>query len=87
MRAGRCWQRTHLLATARGLTARPANQAVELIDQERVHGQEAREAALLVELTGQASWQPTFMFYAGYPTRQAPATARRPVEEVVVRGA
>jgi hypothetical protein len=30
--AGRLWQRAHLLATARGIAARPVNEVVELID-------------------------------------------------------
>jgi hypothetical protein len=84
VRAGRVWQRAHLLATARGLAARPANQSVELIDHERVWGKEPLEAAALAELTGDASWQPTFMFFMGYATRDAKPTARRGVHEVMV---
>ena len=82
--AGRIWQRVHLLATARGLAARPANQAAELVDQERLHGKQPTAASALTEITGEASWQTTFMFYMGYATHPAHATARRPVEQVVV---
>ncbi len=84
LRAGRLWQRAHLLATARGLAARPANQSVELIDHERVWGHEPREAAALAAITSDASWQPTFMFFMGYAIRDAPRTARRDVRDVVV---
>ncbi len=56
VRAGRAWQRAHLLATSHGVAARPANQAV----------------------------QPTFMFYTGYPTRDAGPTPRRSAKEVTL---
>jgi nitroreductase len=84
IRAGRLWQRAHLLATARGLAARPANQTAELVDQERLNGKEPRAVSALAALTGDAGWQTTFMFYMGYATREAHATVRRPVEDVVV---
>jgi hypothetical protein len=38
LRAGRIWQRSHLLATARGLAGRPCNEAIEMIDHERAQG-------------------------------------------------
>ena len=38
LRAGRIWQRAHLLATARGLAGRPCNEAVEMIDHEKALG-------------------------------------------------
>ena len=38
LRAGRIWQRAHLLATARGLAGRPCNEAMEMIDYEKAHG-------------------------------------------------
>ncbi|MDP9280424.1 MAG: hypothetical protein M3P00_13485, partial [Gemmatimonadota bacterium] len=84
MRAGRIWQRIHLLATARGLAARPSNEAVEMVDHERLRGKEPSRARLLAEITGDAGWQPTFVFYMGYPTRTAPPSPRRPIERVVV---
>lgn len=82
--AGRLWQRAHLLATARGLAARPANQTAELVDQERLHGKEPKAMAALATVAGDATWQTTFMFYMGYATREAHATVRRPVESVIV---
>ena len=82
--AGRIWQRAHLLATARGLAARPANQSVELIDHERRWGSEPRQSAALGAITGDPSWQPTFMFFMGYPTRDAAPTVRRSVHDVIV---
>ncbi len=83
MRAGRLWQRIHLWATARGLAARPSNEAVEMIDHERSRGKEPRQAGLLAGMMGDAASQPTFVFYMGYPTRTAHASPRRPIEDVV----
>ena len=84
MRAGRIWQRIHLLATARGLAARPSNEAVEMVDHERLRGREPRRAALLARIVGDSAWQPTFVFYMGYPIRAVPASPRRPIESVVL---
>ena len=84
MRAGRTWQRIHLLATARGLAARPSNEAVEMVDHERLRGKEARRAGLLTGITGDVGWQPTFVFYMGYPIRTAPRSPRRSIENVVL---
>jgi nitroreductase len=84
MRAGRIWQRLHLLATARSLVARPSNEAVEMIDHERSRGKEPRQAGLLAGIIGDATWQPTFVFYMGYPMLTAPASPRRPIEDVVL---
>ena len=83
LRAGRIWQRAHLLATARGLAARPCNEAVEMVDHERALGRPASRVALLNEITGDSTWQPTFVFYMGYPTLSAHASPRRPVQAVL----
>jgi nitroreductase len=77
--AGRTWQRAHLFANARGVAARPCNESVEMVDHERALGQPASRLALLNEITGDSSWQPTFVFYMGYPTLTAHASPRRPV--------
>lgn len=82
--AGRLWQRCHLFATARGLAGRPCNEAVEMIDHERALGKPASRLAMLNEITGDPAWQPTFVFYMGYPTLVANASPRRPVQAVVV---
>jgi nitroreductase len=84
LRAGRIWQRAHLLATARGLAGRPCNEAVEMIDHEQALGRTARRAGMLAETIGDRSWQPTFVFYMGYPTLAARASPRRPIEKVVL---
>lgn len=84
LRAGRIWQRTHLWATAQGLAAQPINQAVEVVDRERTLHKEPREVGLLTELTGEAAWQPTFMFRMGYPVRPSPPSPRRSVQDVLV---
>ena len=84
LRAGRIWQRAHLLATARGLAGRPCNESVEMIDHEKALAKPPHSANSLAELLGDAAWQPTFVFYMGYPTLAAHASPRRPVENVVL---
>lgn len=84
LRAGRIWQRAHLLATASGLAGRPCNESVEMIDHEKAQGKPALRASLLSEFLGDATWQPTFVFYMGYPKWPAHASPRRPVESVVL---
>lgn len=83
VRAGQLWQRAHLLATARGLAARPANGAVEIIDHERRLQQPPTTMARLAEIIGEPVWQPTFMFYMGYATQPALPSARRSVDDVL----
>ncbi|MGE5243561.1 MAG: hypothetical protein ACM3SQ_04985 [Betaproteobacteria bacterium] len=82
--AGRLWQRAHLLAAARGVAARPANGAVEVVDHERRLKQAPETLARLATITGEPSWQPTFTFYMGYPTVAPAASVRRPVRVVVL---
>jgi len=82
LQAGRTWQRAHLFATARGVASRPCNEAVEMVDHERALGRPALRAGMLNEITGDPSWQPTFVFYMGYPTLTAHASPRRPLQWV-----
>ena len=84
LQAGRIWQRAHLLATVHGLAARPCNEAVEMVDHERALGRPASRAALLNEITADSTWQPTFVFYMGYPKLSAHASPRRPVQAVIL---
>ncbi len=84
LRAGQIWQRVHLLATARGVAARPCNELVEMVDHQRAHEKPPTRLAMLNEFTGDAEWQPTFVFYMGYPTQTAHPSPRRPVESVMV---
>jgi len=88
LRAGRIWQRAHLLATARGLAGRPCNESVEMIDHEKALGKPALRAGLLGEVLGEvlgdATWHPTFVFYMGYPKWTAHASPRRPIQSVVL---
>ena len=84
VRAGRVWQRSHLLATARGVAARPINQPVQLADHERLQQKPPQQAAQLTGLTGDPAWRPTFMYFMGYPTHPANPSARRGVEAVVL---
>ena len=84
LRAGRIWQRAHLLATARGLAGRPCNEAIEMMDHERARGKPALRASLLAEVLGTSEWQPTFLFYMGYATFPARASPRRPLDRVLL---
>jgi nitroreductase len=84
LRAGRIWQRAHLLATARGLAGRPCNESVEMIDHEKAQGKPALQAGLLAEVLGNVTWQPTFVFYMGYPKWSAHASPRRSIESVIL---
>jgi hypothetical protein len=52
LRAGRVWQRAHLLATAQGLAGRPVNEAVEWIDHQRMRNEEPQAMAALCEPYG-----------------------------------
>jgi len=84
--AGRVWQRAHLLATTRGVAARPCNEVVETVDHERKLGRPAHAAEVLEGMQGEGNheWQPTFMFYMGYASHEAHASPRRPVEELLL---
>lgn len=84
MTVGRVWQRMHLWATTQGLAAQPFNQAVEVVDRERSLNRKPEEPDALAELTGDAAWQPTFMFRMGYGRRPAEASPRKPVKDVVI---
>lgn len=84
LRAGRRWQRLHLLGAARGLAMQPINQAVEMVDRERELGKAPRAAGVLAALTGDAAWPPTFAFRMGFPTRPAGPSPRRALEAVVL---
>ena len=84
LRAGRIWQRAHLLATARGLAGRPCNESVEMIDHEKALGKPALRASLLGDVLRDATWQPTFVFYMGYPKWTAHVSPRRSIESVIL---
>jgi hypothetical protein len=83
LRAGRIWQRAHLLVTTRGIAGRPCNEAVEMVDHERMQGRAPKCLFQLAEITGDPTWQPTFVFLMGYPTETAHASPRRPVQELL----
>lgn len=83
LQAGRLWERAHLLATSRGIAARPINEAVELIDIENAEGRPRVTEPKLAELIGDTSWQPTFMFRMGYAARSGSASPRRDLAQVL----
>ncbi len=84
MRAGRVWQRMHLWATSQSIAMQPLNQPVEMVDRERELNKGPHATQVLADLTGDLAWKPTFAFRAGYPEREALASPRRAVEQVVV---
>jgi nitroreductase len=84
LRAGRLWQRAHLLATARGIAARPDNAGIELIDYQRRLKLQPDAAAHLAELAGDPMWQPTMVFYMGYASAAAIPSPRRPISDVLL---
>ena len=84
LRAGRLWQRIHLWATSQGIAMQPLNQPVEIVDRERELNRKPQAAQVLTDLTGEPAWKPTFAFRAGYPVRDALASPRRAVKQVVV---
>ncbi len=79
---GRAWQRLHLAMTADDLVAQPLSQLTELTDRERALGAEPRFGDVLDDLAGPGV-VPMMSFRAGYPTRDATPTPRRPLVEVV----
>jgi hypothetical protein len=82
IRCGRLWQRMHLWATAQGLALQPLNQMPERAVREEVLGIEPRFGRALRELAGPAR-SALMMFRAGYPQREALASPRRPVGDVL----
>jgi len=80
LRAGRIWQRAHLLATTRNVAGQPLNQIVELVDHQRLLNQHPQAIAELAELIRDTNWQPTFMFRLGYSIREVGPSPRRPIE-------
>jgi nitroreductase len=81
--AGRLWQRAHLLATARGIAARPCSEAIELIDYERFQSRSPITLEQFGRITGEPDWQPIFLFLMGYSAQAAPASPRLPVEKLL----
>ena len=53
-------------------------------DHEKALGNPALRASLLAEVMGDAVWQPTFVFYMGYPKWIAQASPRRSIESVIL---
>jgi nitroreductase len=84
LQAGRIWQRAHLFATARGIAGRPCNEAVEMVDHERLQGRAPKYLLQPTQITGDPTWQPTFVFLMGYPTETAHASPRRPVQGLLI---
>jgi hypothetical protein len=85
--AGRLWQRAHLLATVRGVAARPCNEAIEMIDYELQHTRRARRLQEISRVIGDPDWQPTFLFLMGKPTLDAHLSPRRPAKKVTLGSA
>lgn len=84
LEAGRLWQRSHLLATARGIAARPINEAVELVDIENAEQRPRVTEPKLTAMIGDPAWQATFMFRMGYASQSAPKSPRRGLSQVLL---
>ena len=82
--AGRVWQRAHLLATSRGVAARPCNEAIEMADYERQYRRPARRLGELAGVIREAGWEPTFLFLMGRATQEARLSPRRGVGRVML---
>ncbi len=80
--AGRLWQRMHLWITKEGLAAQPMNQLHERADREAQLGTEPVFGRALQGLLGDPARRGIFTFRLGYPTRQAPPSPRRAIEDV-----
>jgi len=79
--AGRLWQRVHLEATAHGVAMQPLDQWLELVDRARQRGT-ATPVAPGVDHAPRG-YVPVLMFRAGRPLREAPPSARRPLDHVI----
>jgi hypothetical protein len=55
-----------------------------MIDHEKALGKPPLRASLLAAVLGDVTWQPTFVFYMGYPKLTAHASPRRPIESVIL---
>jgi hypothetical protein len=84
LRAGRLWQRLHLQGTLLGLGMQPLNQLPECVDRERQLGRPSISSKNLAAFSGDAWWQPTFAFRAGWPIRPAAASPRRSLQSVLM---
>jgi len=85
LRAGRVWQRAHLLATAHGLAGRPVNEAVEWIDHQRMRNEEPQAMAALCERTyGRQELAANLHVSFRLARPQVSPSPRRPVEDVVL---
>jgi nitroreductase len=84
LRAGRVWQRLHLLATTEGLSMQPMNQPVEMIDREDELNKPPLFRKAIAELIGGDSWQSTFSFRMGYREGKSPPSPRRPIEDRLI---
>jgi hypothetical protein len=80
--AGRLWQRFHLEATLLGLAAQPLDQSIEASERMRVLGTAPIEPS--PSTLAPPGFQVAMMFRVGYPKRLAKASARRPLEAVLI---
>ncbi|HKY87815.1 MAG TPA: hypothetical protein VJL90_13725, partial [Pseudorhodoplanes sp.] len=83
LQVGRAWQRLHLAATALGLACQPMNQIPERIGRERQRGTGSKITRAVERKFALDGALPAFCFRMGYPTREAPHSARRKVETVM----
>lgn len=84
LRAGRVYERAHLVATGRGVATRVDNAAVEKVDYERRLERQPVATSQLAAVVGDPVWQPTLIFYMGYALEPEDSSPRRPVADVLL---
>ena len=84
LRAGRLWQRVHLMGTLRGLAMQPLNHPIMVGDQERADGRTSKITEELARIAADRDWTPVFVFRVGHPGAISHRTPRRPIDEVVL---
>lgn len=80
LHAGRAWQRLQLWATGQGIAMQPLNQPLEMVDREELLGLPPATARRLAGFVGDPARRPTMSFRAGYASRAAKRSPRRPLE-------
>ena len=90
LRAGRVWQRLHLMASKAGLSMHPMNQPLEWADRlrelDRLSGQAgAGYMEKLGKLTAEYQGQATFSFRMGWAKNKGALSPRRALDDVLLK--
>jgi hypothetical protein len=57
---------------------------MEWVDHQQALGPPTQGASPLADILGDSGWEPTFLFYMGYPSLAPHASPRRPVERLLL---